>query len=74
VKTIVVLGAGLVGGLIARDLVRDPGIQVIAVDASEEPLAKLAGVPRLATERADLADPAKIARAVAGALSIALPT
>jgi len=71
-KTIAVLGAGLVGGLIARDLVRDPGIEVVAVDASDEPLAKLAGVPRLATRRADLSDPAQIAKAVAGADVVAL--
>lgn len=71
-KTIVVLGAGLVGGLIARDLVQDAGIRVVAVDASEEPLAKLAGLPRLATRRADLSDPTAIAAAVAGADVVAL--
>jgi len=72
VKTITVLGAGLVGGLIARDLARDAGIEVVAVDAREEPLAKLAGVPRLATRRADLSDPAEVARTVAGADVVAL--
>ena len=71
-KTITVLGAGLVGGLIARDLARDAGIEVVAVDAREEPLAKLAGVPRLATRRADLSDPAEVARTVAGADVVAL--
>ena len=71
-KTIAVLGAGLVGGLIARDLARDEGIEVLAVDAREDPLAELAGIPRLATRRADLADPAEVARAVAGADVVAL--
>jgi lysine 6-dehydrogenase len=72
VKTVVVLGSGLVGGLIARDLACDAGLTVVAVDAREEPLAKLAGVPRLATRRADLTDPAEVARAVAGADVVAL--
>jgi 3-hydroxyacyl-CoA dehydrogenase len=34
VKTVAVLGAGLVGSLIARDLARDPSLAVVAVDAS----------------------------------------
>ena len=71
-KTIAVLGAGLVGGLIARDLAQDAGIEVVAVDAREEPLAKLAGIPRLATRRADLSNPAEVARTVAGADVVAL--
>ena len=71
-KTIAVLGVGLVGSLIARDLAQDAGITVVAVDAREEPLAKLAGVPRLATRRADLSNPAEVARTVAGADVVAL--
>lgn len=71
-KTVAVLGAGLVGGLIARDLAADEGLSVVAVDAREEALAKLAAVPRLATKRADLSNPAEVARAAAGADVVAL--
>ncbi|MFN8179997.1 MAG: saccharopine dehydrogenase C-terminal domain-containing protein [bacterium] len=71
-STITVLGAGLVGGLIARDLASDAGLSVVAVDAREEALAKLAGTARLTTRRADLSDPAEVARAAADADVVAL--
>src|SRR5579859_808740 len=53
-KKISVLGCGLVGGDIARDLAADPGLEVTAWDRSEEALARLASVPRLKTRPADL--------------------
>lgn len=65
-KSVTVLGAGLVGAFVARTLAED-GFDVTAVDRSEAALGALAGVPRLATWRADLTSPAAIATAVAGA-------
>jgi len=40
---VVVLGAGLVGGAIARDLARGGEFEVTVVDSSEVALARLAG-------------------------------
>ena len=59
-KNVVVLGAGRVGSAIARDLAGGGGFEVTAVDAREGPLDALAGVPRLARARADLADAAAV--------------
>ena len=74
-KTVAVLGAGLVGGLIARDLATDDGVSVVAVDASAEALEKLEGVPRVATRRADLGRAEGVAAAIAGAdvVAVAVP-
>jgi lysine 6-dehydrogenase len=65
---IVVLGGGRVGSAMARDLARDPRFEVTVVDASEAALARLGspGDTGLKTERADLADPAAVGRAVRG--------
>ena len=71
-KTAGVLGAGLVGEVIARDLAADEDLAVVAVDVRDEALAKLEGVPRLTTRRADLSDPAAVAQAVAGVDVVAL--
>lgn len=60
---IVVLGGGRVGSAMARDLARDPQLEVTVVDASGEALRRL-GESGLRTERADLADPAAVGRAV----------
>jgi lysine 6-dehydrogenase len=54
VKRVVVLGCGLVGSVIARDLARDADLEVTAVDASEQALARLAGEVGVRTRRADL--------------------
>lgn len=43
-----------------RDLARDPGLNVIAVDAFDAPLERLAGVSSVETRRADLSDAAVI--------------
>ncbi|HKQ62443.1 MAG TPA: saccharopine dehydrogenase C-terminal domain-containing protein [Candidatus Polarisedimenticolaceae bacterium] len=66
VRGAVVLGAGRVGALIARDLAGDPGLRVLAVDRSSETLAPLQAAG-LTTEAADLGDPAVVARLVSGA-------
>jgi saccharopine dehydrogenase-like NADP-dependent oxidoreductase len=60
---IVVLGGGRVGSAMARDLARDPRFAVTVVDASEAALRRLED-QGLRTERADLADPAAVGRAV----------
>lgn len=64
-KSVAVLGAGLVGSLVARDLAADGRWSVLSVDRSEHALGRLAGVSGLSTERADLADPAEVARVAA---------
>jgi saccharopine dehydrogenase-like NADP-dependent oxidoreductase len=75
VKNVAVLGTGLVGGLIARDLATDDGLSVVAVDASADALEKLEGLERVATRRADLGRPEGIAAAIAGAdvVAVAVP-
>lgn len=64
-KTVAVLGAGLVGSLIAKDLAADGRWSVLSVDRSEDALARLAGVRNLSTERADLSDVHEVARIAA---------
>src|SRR5512136_1895564 len=61
---VVVLGAGLVGGAIARDLAWDGEFEVTVVDSSEAALARLAGQPEVATVRADLGAAGAVRRAV----------
>ncbi len=61
---IVVLGCGMVGRVVAQDL--SDGHDVTAVDVSDRSLARLAGT-RVRGLRADLADPARVRDAVAGA-------
>ncbi|MDL2716248.1 MAG: saccharopine dehydrogenase C-terminal domain-containing protein [Acidobacteriota bacterium] len=61
-----VLGAGLVGSLIARTLAAD-GWDVLVCDRSEDALGALAGLPRVATARLDFAKQSSIAAAVAPA-------
>ena len=61
-KSVAVLGAGLVGSLVAKDLAADGRWSVLSVDRSAEALGRLAGVPNLTTERADLADVSEVAR------------
>jgi lysine 6-dehydrogenase len=65
-KNITILGAGRVGSAMALDLAKDGEFQVTAADRSEAALARLAG-RGLATRRCDLADPAQVRDAVAGA-------
>ncbi|MHB8798322.1 MAG: saccharopine dehydrogenase family protein [Thermoanaerobaculia bacterium] len=64
-KNVAVLGAGLVGSLVARDLAADGRWSVLSVDRSEHALGRLAGIPNLATERSDLASGAEVARIAA---------
>jgi lysine 6-dehydrogenase len=62
----IVLGAGMVGSLMARDLAADPGFEVTAADVRPEALARFALGDRVRTLQADLGDPAAIGRAVQG--------
>ena len=64
-KTVAVLGAGLVGSLVAKDLAADGRWSVLSVDRSADALGRLAGIPNLTTERADLADVAEVVRVAA---------
>jgi len=60
---VTVLGAGLVGSLIAQTLAAD-GWDVLVCDRSEEALGALAGTPRVVTARLDFASGSAIAAAV----------
>ncbi|HVT44974.1 MAG TPA: saccharopine dehydrogenase C-terminal domain-containing protein [Thermoanaerobaculia bacterium] len=66
-KQLVVLGSGLVGSAIARDLSRDEDLRLTVVDVSEANLERVASLPRVTPRRADLSRPQEIAEAVAGA-------
>ena len=55
-KKVVVLGGGLVGGVMARDLAADAGLKVTVVDRDEALLARLKERIPVATERADFSD------------------
>ena len=63
---IIVLGAGRVGRVIARDLAGDADFQVTVADVSREALAVLEQSAAIATVRADLGRPDEVARVVAG--------
>lgn len=64
-KKIAVLGAGLVGSLIVRDLAQEGRYGVLAVDRDERALAPLSSLSGVETEVADLSSPAEISRVVA---------
>jgi lysine 6-dehydrogenase len=72
---ITVLGCGLVGAAIARDLSRETDFEVTVADASEQALARLAKQAAVRTRTADLSRPAEIAAVVreADAVVGALP-
>jgi saccharopine dehydrogenase-like NADP-dependent oxidoreductase len=66
VSTITVLGGGLVGRVIARELAREGDLRVTVADGSDKALGRLRadGLPTVAL---DLADDAAVRRAIAGA-------
>jgi saccharopine dehydrogenase-like NADP-dependent oxidoreductase len=74
----IVLGGGMVGSVIARDLAREPGWQVTVADVRAPVLERLKASFGLGTAQADLADPAAVRRlagefdVVVGALSSTL--
>ncbi|HEY0593987.1 MAG TPA: saccharopine dehydrogenase C-terminal domain-containing protein, partial [Thermoanaerobaculia bacterium] len=65
-KRIAVLGCGLVGSTIVRDLARQPDLEVRAVDVSEENLAAVGSAARVERRRGDLATPSGVREAIAG--------
>jgi saccharopine dehydrogenase-like NADP-dependent oxidoreductase len=66
-KKAVVLGCGLVGATMARDLAGDGEFEVTAYDVSRANLDRLRDIPRLKTECHDLGGPEQIKKAVASA-------
>ena len=62
-----VLGCGLVGLTMARELASDGDYEVTAVDSSPENLRRLVELPRLRTREADLADEEQLRAVVAEA-------
>jgi lysine 6-dehydrogenase len=66
VSKIAVLGGGLVGRVIARDLARDKDMHVTVADASEKTLARLR-TEGVGTVALDLADDAAVRKAIADA-------
>ena len=66
-KKIAVLGSGLVGSLMSKELAADGRFDVTAYDRSEEALGALSGLPRLRTVQADLASAGEVARAAGDA-------
>jgi len=61
---ITILGAGLVGGPMARDLAADKDVKVTAVDVSSQALDRLKRFRRIKTVREDFADPRSIKKVI----------
>jgi saccharopine dehydrogenase-like NADP-dependent oxidoreductase len=64
-KKVIVLGCGLVGATIARDLAADPDLDVTVADVSRRNLDRVARTPGLATRESDLGSRAAVAEAIA---------
>ena len=65
-KKVVVLGAGMVGAAIARDLADDAGLRVDVADVRPESLVRVAEQARVGKVRADLGSADAVRRLVAG--------
>jgi lysine 6-dehydrogenase len=66
-KRLVVLGAGMVGSAMARDLAEDAALRVDVADARPEALERISErSPAIGTVRADLANPEVVGRLVTG--------
>lgn len=72
----VVLGCGLVGATIARDMAEDERFDVRVADVNKEALGKLAQRVKVETLATDLSDPAKLREAIkdAGIVLGAMPS
>jgi len=64
-KKVVVLGAGMIGSAMARDLAADSGLQVDVADARADSLERVAAQAPVGAVRADLASPEAVRRLVA---------
>lgn len=62
---ITVLGAGLVGGAMVKDLAQDPDFHITAIDMSQTELDKLSGPKNVNTLQADLNIPGIVGKVVA---------
>ena len=65
-KRALVLGAGMVGSTMARDLAADPAWEVTVADVRQEVLARLAKSIGVKTIAADLGSPAKVTEIARG--------
>ena len=65
-KRIAVLGCGLVGSTIVRDLAAEPDIEVRAVDLSEENLAAVSNLASVEKRKGDLGSAAGVRAAIEG--------
>ena len=63
-RRVAVLGAGSVGSVVAADLAEESDLEVVAFDRDEAARGRLPAAGRVRFERADLSDPAEVARAV----------
>lgn len=63
-KNVIVLGCGLIGETMAKDLARDDGLAVTAADIREENLAKLAKIQGIRILPLDLSDTATLRKAI----------
>ncbi len=66
-KRAAVLGCGLIGSTIARELAADERYEVTALDASPQNLQRLAGLARLTPKQVDLSNHADLQAAIAAA-------
>src|ERR1043165_1193082 len=63
-KKITVLGCGVVGATMARDLAGDDSLDVTVADVSEANLRRVASTPRLRTMQADLGTSEQVRKAI----------
>jgi len=61
---IIVLGAGLVGGAIAKDLASDQALKITAVDFDQKNLDKLKNESKIQTVKADLSDSVTLSKMI----------
>lgn len=66
-KSVIILGGGMVGAAIAMDLKRGGDLAVTVADRRPEALAHIASKYGIETRTADLSDPAAVTRLAAGA-------
>jgi len=66
-KRAVVLGCGLIGATISRELAADEQYDVVALDALPQNLQRISGIPRLTPKQIDLSKPADLTAAISAA-------
>ena len=66
-KRAAVLGCGLIGATMSRELAADGRYDVMALDASPQNLQRLAGIVRITPKQVDLSKPADLQSAIAAA-------